>query len=69
MDAVNALNSVNELTRQSFAIKMIAEQARSAKLIADMLQSVADQGKGPARRDTVTISPQAIELSRTSNGG
>jgi hypothetical protein len=69
MDAASALNSVNELTRQSLTIEMMAEQARSAKLMADMLQSVADQGKGAARTDTVTISPQAIELLKAKNTG
>jgi hypothetical protein len=49
---------------------MIVEEARSAALIADMLESVADQGKiqaKPAPTDNVTISSQAIDLLMTNN--
>jgi hypothetical protein len=36
---------MDTMTTQLLAVKMIAEEARSAALIANLLQSVANQGK------------------------
>jgi|APFre7841882630_1041343.scaffolds.fasta_scaffold213376_2 hypothetical protein len=63
---------MDAVTTQLLAVKMIAEEARSAALIAKLLQSIADQGKvqaKPAQTDKVTISPQAIDLLKTNNRG
>jgi hypothetical protein len=64
---------MDPLTTQLLAVKMIANEARSAAQIANLLESVTDQGKIKAQpaqaADKVTISPQARDLLKTNSEG
>ena len=62
---------MDALTKQLLAVNIIADAARSGTRIANLLQSISDQGKMQAQPAPVTVKsyyqPQAIDLLKTNN--